>query len=341
MSTHRNIGVQIAAIVAGGALALAGCSSGDGGGSSADGNGTEDSAIKIGIALPAGNETFWTGWQRGAQTAADELGVEVTFTDARNDAQTMNDQINTLIASGVDGIAMATVDPQANAVAVEAAAEAGIPLITSNRSVDVAYGGADGNNPRVHTGFNDIQIGEMQAQLVIDACEDVDPCNVVEQVGTLGSTPQIQRSEGLRNGLEGNDNIVIIDQRSNDFDPTKAVELTQTILQAHSDIDVITTQEDPSANAVVTVLKEQGIGGDITVIGIGGSIDGVDAVEAGDIFGTVKVSSQDDGATSVRTLVAIIQGEAIEVDDSGDRPTVIVPATLVNKENAADNPGDW
>lgn len=341
MTIRRKRALGFVAVAAAAVLALAGCSSGEGGTEPTQGGGGGDGDIKIGIALPAGNQTFWTGWMRGAQAAADELGVEVTFTDAKNDAQTQNDQVNTLIVSGVDGIAMASVDPVANAIAVQAATDAGIPFITSNRTVDLDYGGQGGANPQIHTGFNDVQIGEKQAELVIAACEGVDPCNVVEEVGTLGSTPQVQRSEGLRNGLKGHDNIVIIDQRDNDFDPTKAVDVTQTILQAHPDIDVITTQEDPSAVAVVTVLKEQSKQGEIKVIGIGGSIDGVDAVAAGDMYGTVKVSSEEDGATSVRTLVALIKGETVDVDTSGDRPTVVVPAVLVNQENAADNPGDW
>ena len=326
--------LTLVAAAAAATLALAGCSSdsGDAGGS--------DDGITIGIALPAGNQLFWTGWMNGAKATADELGVSVTFTDAKNDAQTMNDQVNTLIVKGVDGIAIASVDPTANASVVQAATDAGIPLITSNRLLDTTYGGIGGANPILHTGFNDILNGENEAELVKQACGEGE-CKVVLEQGTLGSTPEVQRTTGLENGLEDSPNIEIVERQSNDFDPTKAIDLTQTLLQSHPDMNVLAVQTDPEALAAAKVLQEQGVADKIKIVSIGGSADGVKAVEDGSIFGTVLVSANEDGGTSVQTLVDIINGTDIEVDDSGDQPTVVVPSVIVTKENAADNPGDW
>jgi ribose transport system substrate-binding protein len=334
-TTARNGAIALIAVAS---LALTACSAGEG---TEAGGSSEGSTERIGIAIPTANQTYWTSWMNGAQDEADKLGVEVSFADGRNDAQTMNDQVNTLLVSGIDGLVVASVDPDANIVSVQAGTDAGIPVITANRNVNEAYGGIGGANPQIHVGFNDVQIGDRQAELVVQACEDVDPCNVVEIVGTLGSSPQKDRSQGLRDGLEGHDNISIVEQRDNDFDPAKAIDVTQALLQAVPDISVITAQEDPSAVGVVQVLKEQGRQDDIKVVGIGGSIDGVKSVEAGDLFGTVKVSAHADGATAVDAIVAVLRDESLDIDDSGDRPTLFVPAVVVTKENAADNPGDW
>ena len=274
-------------------------------GAASPGGATEK--VKIGIALPAGNQTFWTGWIKGAQAEAAKLNVDLTITDAKNDAQTMNDQVNTMIVSGIKGLAVASVDPTANKPAAQAATDAGIKMITSNRTLDMPYGGVGGANPIVHTGFNDVQMGGFQGDLLIKACEGKDPCNVALQVGTLGATPQVARSKGLKD----------------------------------KNIDFLLAQTDPEALAAATVIKEQGLEGKIGVIGIGGSLEGTQAVASGKMFGTVKVSGNDDGATSVRTITALVRGEEIKVDTSGDRPTVVVDALIITKENAADNPGDW
>lgn len=299
--------------------------------------------IKLGIAIPAGNETFWTSWMKGAEAAAEELGAEVIITDAKNDAQTMNDQINTMIVGGIQGLAVASVDPTANTSIAQAATDAGIPMITANRSLEMTYGGIDGANPIVHTGFNDLQMGEFQGELLIQACADLDPCRVALQVGTLGSTPQVQRTKGLKDAIADQANIEIVMEETNTFDPVKAADVTQTMLQRDTNLDFMLAQTDPEALAAATVIKEQGLEGEIGVIGIGGSKEGVEAVASGKMFGTVKVSGQDDGATAVRTLYAIVAGTQaeLEVDTSGDRPTVIVDALVITKENAADNPGDW
>lgn len=311
--------------------ATSGSASGDAGGDT----------IKLGIALPAGNQTFWTGWIKGAEAEAERLNVDLTITDAKNDAQTMNDQVNTLIVSGIQGLAVASVDPTGNQPTVQAANEAGIIMITSNRTLDMEYGGVDGANPIVHTGFNDYQMGGFQGDLLIQACEDIDPCRVGLQVGTLGATPQVNRSAGLKDKIADSPNIEIVMEETNDFDPVKAADVTQTMLQIDKDINFLLTQTDPEALAMATVLAEQGLEDEIGVIGIGGSLEGTEAVASGKMFGTVKVSGNDDGATSVRTLAALVRGEEIEVDDSGDRPTVVVDALIITEENAADNPGDW
>jgi ribose transport system substrate-binding protein len=331
----------VATVAALSAIALTACTSGTtpaGTGSSPAG-GTEK--IKIGIALPAGNQTFWTGWMNGAKAEAEKLNVELVLTDAKNDAQTMNDQINTMIVGGIKGLAVASVDPTANKSAAQAATDAGIKMITSNRTLDMPYGGVGGANPIVHTGFNDVQMGGFQGDLLIKACEGIDPCRIGLQVGTLGATPQVSRSKGLKDKIASHANIQIVLEETNDFDPVKAADVTQTMLQKDKDLNFILAQTDPEALAAATVLKEQGLDTKIGVIGIGGSKEGTEAVASGKMYGTVKVSGNDDGATSVRTIAALVRGEEIKVDTSGDRPTVVVDALMITKENAADNPGDW
>lgn len=330
-----------------GALALTACGASTPSAAPGESSPAENTAapngekVKLGIALPAGNQLFWTGWMKGAEAEAEKLGVELTITDAKNDAQTMNDQVNTMIVSGIQGLAVASVDPTANKSTAQAASDAGIPMITSNRTLDMEYGGVGGANPIVHTGFNDIQMGGFQGELLIQACEGKDPCRVGLQVGTLGATPQVMRSQGLKDAIASQPSIQIVLEETNDFDPVKAADVTQTMLQKDSNLDFILAQTDPEALAVATVLREQGLQDKIGVIGIGGSAEGVQAVADGKMFGTVQVSSIADGSTSVRTLLAMVQGADVTVDTSGDRPTVIVDSTIITKDNAADFPGDW
>ncbi len=325
------------------AVALTACSSGTTPAASGSGSSGTAEKVKLGIALPAGNQTFWTAWIKGAQDEAAKLNVDLTITDAKNDAQTMNDQVNTMIVSGIKGLAVASVDPTANKPTAQAATDANIPMITSNRTLDMKYGGIGGANPILHTGFNDYQMGGFQGELLIKACANKNPCNVGLQVGTLGATPQVQREKGLMDKIASATNIKIVMRETNDFDPVKAADVTQTMLQKNSNIDFLLAQTDPEALAAATVLKEQGLASKIGVIGIGGSKEGVEAVASGKMYGTVRVSGHDDGATSLDTLYAIVtgKGSTLTVDTSGDRPTVVVSAMIITKDNAAANPGDW
>lgn len=326
------------------AVALTACSTAAAPSTSGSASGSAPAEkIKLGIAIPAGNETFWTSWIKGAQDEAAKLNVDLTITDAKNDAQTMNDQINTLIVGGIKGLAVAAVDTTANKSTAQAATDANIPMITSNRTLDLKYGGVGGANPIVHTGFNDYQMGGFQGDLLIKACEGKNPCNVALQVGTLGASPQIDREKGLMDKIAGTPSIKITMRETNSFDPVKAADVTQTMLQKSKDIAFMLCQTDPEALAAATVLKEQGLDSKIGVIGIGGSKEGVEAVASGKMYGTVRVSGHDDGATSLRTLYSVVtnKGADLKVDTSGQRPTVIVDALVITKDNAKDNPGDW
>lgn len=306
-------------------------------------DGEQSSDIKIGLALPAGNQMFWTAYQNAAKAEAEKLGVEIMVTDAKNDANTQNEQIGTMIVAGVQGISIASVDPDSNVQAAQTAADAGIPLITGNRLLATDYGGLGGEDPQVHVGFDDVLIGNEQGKMLIDVCADLDPCQVLLEEATSGSSPQLQRTQGLEEAIKDSANITIVDRQSNDFDPTKAVDITQALLQGHPDVDVLLTQDDYTALAALGVIEEQGRSDQIKVIGIGGSVDGVEAIADGRMHGTVHHSPTNDATLAVQTLVKIIRGEEgdIEVDTTGDRPTVVVDTVQVTKENAAENPGEW
>ena len=47
------------------------------------------------------------------------------------------------------------------------------------------------------------------------------------------------------------------------------------------------------------------------------------------------------GALAVDTILALIRGEALEVEMLDGRPTVVMDLIFVTQENVAENPGEW
>lgn len=320
------------------ALTMGACSSE--GAQDGDTSSAED--ITIGFAMPDASVTYWTSYVNGVEEKAKELGVDVTFTDARNDTNTQLEQVNSLVVTQVDGIVLPPVDTTSLLGAVAAANDADIPLITSNRAIETEYGGVDGASPKVHVGFNDVEIGRQQGEMLVTLCADVDPCNVALLLQPLGSTPQIERTQGTKEVLEGQDNIVIVAEQSDNLDANTAMELTRTIVQQHPDLSFIASQYDDTAVAAAQAVAEAGRSDDVKVLGIGGSKAGVAAVESGELEGTVWVSPRTDGAVALETIVSILRGETLtDVEDVNGRPTVPVGLVQVTAENAAQYPGEW
>ncbi|MFZ8758796.1 sugar ABC transporter substrate-binding protein [Microbacterium sp. HMH0099] len=335
---RRFFAVEAVASFSVAALILTGCSSSAGGGNA----GATDDTITVGFAIPAANQTYWTAYQNGVKDEAEKQGVKVLFADAKDDANAQVDQVSSFLVSGVDGVVIAPTDTVGPLAAVAAVSDAGLPLITSNRVLDTTYGGAGGALPEVHVGFDDVKLGELQGELLVDACAEIDPCDVALLMATLGSSPQIQRTEGLKNVVSQHSNITLVDQQPDNFDSQLAQNLTATFLQQYPDLDFVLSQYDENAVAAAQVVSENGKADQVKVIGIGGSKNGVSAIEDGSMLGTVWVSPVRDGVTALQTILALINDDDLsDVSDTNGVPTIPVGAEKVTKDNASQFPGEW
>ncbi|MCL8026357.1 sugar ABC transporter substrate-binding protein [Nocardioides bruguierae] len=295
----------------------------------------------VAIVLPATEEVFWGAWTTSARTQAEALDLDLVLVDTGNDVATMDAAIADLVDQGVDALAVAPVDPEANLAAAQAAIDAGIPVITANRTLATDYG--DGG-PLLHTGFDDVAIGTAQAALVAQVCADVpSPCRVLLEEGVQGSSPQLARTRGFEDGLATTTGIRLVGRAYNDFDAARAVPVTEQLLAAHDRVDVLVCQGDPECVAAARVVTRAGRAAEIAVVGLGGSIDGVRAVQEGRMYGTVHVSAGEDGATAVRALAAVVRGttDDLGLETTGARPTLQVPATSLTVADVDEHLGDW
>lgn len=304
----------------------------------------QDEAYEIAFAIPTSQATYFTAYDNAVEELAAELGVEVKFAFAENDAARQNQQVAEFMTAGADAVVVAPVDVDASLPGITAYAGAEEPIITSNRFVNGEYGGVDGENPKVHTGFSDYEIGRNLGELMIVACGDKDPCNVIMQQGTIGSSPQIERDRGAFEVLDANPAVNVIDVQTNDFQQSKAIELTDQLLIKHpaGNIDVIGVHDDASAVGVVTSVERAGRQDEINIVGVGGSVEGVDAIAEGRMFGTVWVSPRLDGILALQAALALLEGETpADLTEIEGRPTVPVPIEQVTIDNVADYPGEW
>ena len=137
----RNTRLRWAALAAGVALVLAGCSSTGGkqaeeSANNAVGAGKADTP-KITIAMVthgAPGDTFWDIIRKGAQAAAAKDNVDFKYS-SDPDSGKQATLIQSAIDSKVDGIAVTLPDPPAIAPAVKKAIAAGIPVVAFNAGI--------------------------------------------------------------------------------------------------------------------------------------------------------------------------------------------------------------
>lgn len=231
---------------------------------------------KIGAAVYGLNAEFMQLWAAAleAHPAVSEGMVDLTIFDGRFDALVQQDQFETMITQGFDAIIFVPIDIEAGATAVQAAADAGIPVFGSNTRVNsdllTAYVGSD-----------DVQSGYMEAKIVLDAigCEG----NVVILEGPIGQSAQIQRLEGNQKALAECPDVTVLEQQTANWSRAESQTLMENWLTAHPDsIDGVIGQNDEMALGAIEAIKAAGLNvEDFAIAGIDGVTDALLAVKEG------------------------------------------------------------
>lgn len=134
-SRRGGTGTAVAALVL--TAGLAGCSSTGGaqedtGGEGAEGGGGTQAGIEVAMIThgPAG-DTFWDTIRAGAEAAAGNVGVELQYT-SDGDVTAQANLIQSAIDSEVDALAVSVPDADALGASIQAATDAGIPVVMFN-----------------------------------------------------------------------------------------------------------------------------------------------------------------------------------------------------------------
>ena len=270
----------------------------------------QDEPLKIGAAVYGLNAEFMQIWSAALEQhpAVLDGSVEVTVFDGRYDALVQQDQFETMITEGYDAIIFVPIDVEAGAAAVQAAADAGIPVIGSNTRVNsdllTAYVGSD-----------DVVSGRMEAEYVLDAIGCEQGGNVVILEGPIGQSAQIQRLEGNQAALAECPNVTVLEQQTANWSRAEAQTLMENWLTTHGDsINGVIGQNDEMALGAIEALKGAGMDpAAMPIAGIDGITDALNAVKAGEMSSILQdANAQAQGALDLAIFHASGAPEGFE-----------------------------
>lgn len=238
------------------------------------------SEYTIGFAQ-VGAESGWrTANTQSIQSAAEEAGVELIFTDAQGEQENQVESIRQFIEQGVDLIAFSpVVETGWDAVLLEAK-EAGIPVVLTDRAIDSEEEGLY----VTFLGSDFVQEGEWAGEWVLEEFADADQVNIVELQGTTGSAPAIDRAEGFRNVVT-DERFEIIASQTGDFTREGGKEVMEAFLQSNDDIDLVYAHNDDMGLGAIQAIEAAGLvpGEDIKIVTVDAVHDGMEALADGSI----------------------------------------------------------
>lgn len=247
---------------------------------------------------------FWQAVKAGADKAAGELGVEVTFEGPDNESQ-VDKQIDMLaaaLAKKPAAIGFAALDSQAAIPLLTQAKEAGIPVIAFDSGVD-----------------SDIPLATAATDNLAAAALAAD--KMAELIGGAGKVAEVAHDQTSRTGVDRRDGFVnemkskhpeveIVAIEYGGGDHLKSTEITKAILTANPDIKGIFGTNEGSAIGVVNGVRESGA--KVVVVGYDSGKAQTDAIREGLMAGAITQNPVGIGYETVKAAVAAARGEKVE-----------------------------
>ncbi len=233
---------------------------------------------KIAVVISTLNNPWFVVLKDAAKTRAEELGYEVDVFDSQNSPATEANHFDTIIDGRYAAILFNPTDAEGSIASVQRAKDAGIPTFCMDREIsanDVAVSQILSDN---FTGC--VALGEYFVRRLGEKG------TYVELLGLLGDNNTRNRSDGFHSVVDNYPGLKMVAQQTADFDRTKAMEVMESILQAHPDIDAVFCGNDAMAmgayRALVTANKDK----QVMVFGFDGAKDVIDEIRAGRIVAT-------------------------------------------------------
>jgi ABC-type sugar transport system substrate-binding protein len=237
----------------------------------------QDDQLQIAFSVPGLNFPFFVHMMNIARDKAEELDVTLIELDGQDNSATQSAGIETMIAQGVDGIVISPKDVEALAPAIQAATDAGIPVVTVDRNVT-------GAETLAHVGADNVRGGEKQGEYLMEILPEGG--QIIELQGSVGASPAIDRSAGFNSVIADHPEYEIVFQQTAGFARDQGLTVTEQALQANPDVDAIVAANDDMAFGAAEAVAGAGL--DIPIIGFDALPEALQAVQDGTLAATVE-----------------------------------------------------
>ncbi len=237
-----------------------------------------------------------------AEAAKAHPNIRIIFKDAQKDSLKQRTHIEEFVSQGVDLIMISPNEPAPLKEPVEAAMDAGIPVIVIDRRLP------EGTNYTSFIGADNYKIGLAAGKWIKEQLGGSG--NVVELKGMMSTDPAIQRNRGFREAIAGTGINVIFDVDMR-WDQSQAKSEMESALSRFSDIDLVYAHNDPGAYGAYLAANDAGRAGEMKFVGIDAlPSEGVAYVRQGVLDASFEYPTG--GALAVELAMRILAGEDVE-----------------------------
>ena len=303
----RKVFVMTLALV----LALASCSFADG--------------VKIGAGIYRFNDAFMLRFRNAMTAESEKLGATIEIADGRDDQNTQDAQIDGFLSGDVNVLIVNLVDRMAAQSVVDKAKSANIPVVFINREPSLEV--LNTYDKAYYVGAKAEESGVFSGQLIAEYFKSHPEADknhdgklqFILLKGQNGHQDMILRSkhsvETIRDA--GIEPVELASAIAN-WDKLEAMKIMNAFIMSigPENIEAVIANNDEMALGAIEALKAQDYNTGnpemyIPVVGVDANASALEAMDRGEMLGTVLNDADNQGIAAVRLAVALAGGKDI------------------------------
>ncbi|HHW22615.1 MAG TPA: sugar ABC transporter substrate-binding protein [Clostridiaceae bacterium] len=293
----------------------------------------DESKTVIGFSMATLKEDRWLQDRDIFIAKAKQEGFEVIVKNANNDSKLQIEQVNDMIASGIDVLVIVPHDSEEAAACVSAAKKAGIPVVSYDRLVRNA-------NVDVYVSFDNVKVGIVAAESLVKA---VPQGEYIILNGAENDNNCKMFNEGFMTVLnrpENKDKIkVVAETWVEDWRRELAFEFVSEVLKEKGEsIKGIIAGNDSLAWGAIDAISVARLTGKIKVVGHDADLAACQRIVEGTQVSTVYKPIKKLVEETLNCCKILLEGKKISDqnvinDGTYDIPYVMIDVILVNRDN--------
>jgi ribose transport system substrate-binding protein len=289
------------------------------------------SDIEITLIPGLTTDDFYITMNRGAQAAAQALGITVNFQGAEEFEPVLQVPVlDAVIARGPDAILIAPTDTTQLIEPLRRAHDAGIPVITVDTFIgngQYQTGSGDADFPISYIASDNIEGGRIAARAMANAIGGEGKVYVSNVRPGISTTDQ--REEGFKLEMENHDGIEVLDTQYNENDASLAASQFQAVLARTPDLAGVFGANLFSALGAANGVQAAGKSGEVRVIAFDAPQSIVDNIKEGLVDIAIAQHPAEIGYYGVMTAYAHLTGQSVP-------PAIGTGFTVIDGDNVDD-----
>jgi D-xylose transport system substrate-binding protein len=339
---HRSAVAAVVLLLGVGGLAACGSDDDEGGGGGGASS-AKKSGGKIALLLPETKTTRYEEQDRPLfeakvkQLCAD---CELLYSNANQDAARQQQQAEAAITSGAQVLVLDAVDAKAAVATVNRAKQSDIPVIAYDRLIS-------GAPIDYYVSFDNVRVGEMQGQALLDKLGDASGKSIVMINGAPTDPSSGDYKKGAHSVLDSSGVKIAKEYDTPDWSPDKAQQEMEQAITAlgKSNVAGVYSANDGMVGGAIAAMKAAGIDPkSVPTTGQDSEVAAIQRILAGEQYMTIYLAIKQQAESAAQLAVSLAHAEEPPAGLVGDKtdngagqvPTVLLDPIAVTKDNIAD-----